>query len=151
MLYYSHILNKKDYSMEINIYINTKKIDTDYQKALEEYKKRISAWCNLNIIPTKSMGKVSIKKSAKTYVVCPGKETMTSPELADLINTLNVSGISCINFIVLTDSYSEPFTFNDTDTFNLSSFTLDPSLTAVVLSEQLYRAYTITHGITYHK
>lgn len=151
MLYYSHILNKKDFGMEINIYINSKKIDNDYKKALDEYKKRISVWCNLNIIPTKDMEKIQIKKSAKTYVVCSGKETMASTELADLINTLNVRGISCINFIVQPDSSFKPLPFNDADTFNLSSFTLDVSLTAVVLSEQLYRAYTITHGITYHK
>ena len=40
---------------------------------------------------------------------------------------------------------------NNLEAFNLSSFTMSPDLTTVVLTEQLYRAYTIMNNITYHK
>lgn len=145
--------------MDINIYLEGKKIDIDYKTAIAEYKKRLSSWCNLSIIQEKSIDKISTKKSAKTYVVCPGKDTISSTDLADLINTLNIQGFSCINFIVLPerclkDTYSY-LNSQDENTprelFNLSSFTMCSDLTATVLSEQIYRAYTIMNNITYHK
>lgn len=145
--------------MDITIYLESKKIDRDYNLALSEYKKRISTWCNLQIIPEKNIEKITLKKSAKTYVVCPQKETISSTDLADLISNLNLNGFSSINFIILPDRYIlldswKNLNFaKDTDIkyFAVSSFNLKGDLTAVVLSEQLYRAYTIMNNITYHK
>jgi 23S rRNA (pseudouridine1915-N3)-methyltransferase len=92
-------------------------------------------------------------------VVCPQKETISSTDLADLISNLNLNGFSSINFIILPDRYIlldswKNLNFaKDTDIkyFAVSSFNLKGDLTAVVLSEQLYRAYTIMNNITYHK
>ena len=145
--------------MEINIHIESKKIDKDYESALGEYTKRISPWCRLNIFKYKKIEKASPKKGTKAYLVVPGKDTPSSTELSELINTLNIQGVSCIDFIILPEYYhtiSEIGSLPDnlaniSDTFSISSFTMGSQISAVVLSEQLYRAYTILNNITYHK
>ncbi len=145
--------------MEINIYLETKKIDKDYQAALNEYTKRISTWCRLNIITIKKIEKIPQKKSSKLYIVKPSKDTISSEDLSKLINTLNINGYSCVDFVILPERYyndnylNMPIstTIENTDFFSVSSFSMDNVLTSVVLSEQLYRAYTIQNNITYHK
>lgn len=144
--------------MEINIHIQCKKIDKDYQNALAEYIKRISPWCKVSIITYKSFDKLSIKKSSKLFCVTAGEDTLSSTDLAKLINQLNVTGYSCIDFII-DYSCSLPKSLNANsleikelyEEFHISSFKMSDELTAVVLTEQLYRAYTILNNITYHK
>ncbi|MBO5424235.1 MAG: 23S rRNA (pseudouridine(1915)-N(3))-methyltransferase RlmH [Lachnospiraceae bacterium] len=141
--------------MEINIYVPCKKIEKHYNQALSEYIKRSSPWCKINIIALKSYQKLATKKGAKVYLVTSGKNTPSSPELATLINDLNVSGYSCIDFILDDNSQDiiKNLSGNDifVEEFNLSSFQMGEQLTAVVLTEQLYRAFTIQKNITYHK
>lgn len=135
--------------MEILIHIETKKIDTSYKKAIEEYVKRTSPFCKVSIKTYKNIEKISFNKSSKKYIVIPGKETMSSPELADMIQTLNLNGCSCIEFII-----SENKVISDSSEiskFCISSFGMNVDLNAVVLTEQIYRAYTILNNITYHK
>lgn len=144
--------------MEINIHIQCKKIDKDYQNALAEYIKRISPWCKVSIITYKSFDKLCIKKSAKRFLVTAGLDAPSSTDLAKLINQLNVTGYSCIDFVI---DYSGSLPKNPNadlseiketyEDFYLSSFEMSDELTAVVLTEQLYRAYTILNNITYHK
>lgn len=70
---------------------------------------------------------------------------MTSPEFAREIENLSVRGASSIDFFI----GEQPE--EDMEVFRISSFTMDSSLTAAVLLEQIYRAYRIIHHQAYHK
>lgn len=135
--------------MEIIIHMDTKKIDTCFKEAIEEYVKRTSPFCKVSIKTYKNLIKLDMSKSSKKYIVSPSSNTITSEELASLIKELNLKGFSCIEFIVSNNAiHLEEY---DTETFSVSSFSMSTDLTTVVLTEQLYRAYTILNNITYHK
>ncbi len=147
--------------MEIMIYVNRKKIDRDFLAAANEYIKRTSPYCRMQIKPSPHHNKQITEKSNKTmtYAVVPGIDTIPSPALADLIQELNVHGISSIEYIICRDESDyrqlsavyEAAHRTTLPCLCLSSFSLSEELAAVVLSEQLYRAYTILNNITYHK
>ena len=145
--------------MEIFIHVDVRKIDKNSKLAIDEYAKRTSPFCKVTIKNYKDISKVSFKSGSKIYIVTPGSDSPTSPGLAKLIENDNLAGISCIEFLIKrpdtsidADSYNTTEEFNgNTSLFNLSSFSMSPELTAVVLTEQIYRAYTIMNNITYHK
>ena len=135
--------------MEITIHADIRKLDTDYKKALDEYIKRTSPYCKITLKTYKKFSALSLRDSSAKVAIIPGKNTISSPELADTITNYNLNGISHIEFIV--PSSSEYETDDSWSTMNISSFSLNTELTVVVLAEQLYRAYTILNNITYHK
>lgn len=147
--------------MEITIYVNRKKFDKDYLAATDEYIKRTSPYCRMQLKPFSNQNKSISEKTDKTaiYAVVPDKETCSSTELATQIQKLNLHGISAIEYFICCDeSDYERLTAIYKAVHNtnmprlcLSSFSLDEELTAVVLTEQIYRAYTILNNITYHK
>ena len=148
---FSKIIDTKRYCMEINIHIEAKKLDKNLKLAIEEYVKRTSPYCRINIKLYKSLEKLTMKAGSKAYQIVPGNNSPSSPELAQLINKLNVNGFSCIEFIIANSEEAPNITEHELEEFNLSSFTMSPDLTTVVLTEQIYRAYTIMNNITYHK
>lgn len=147
--------------MEITIYVNRKKFDRDFLAAAEEYIKRTSPYCRMQLKPSLHRDRLAAGKGGRTmtYAVVPGTDTITSPALADLIQGLNLHGISSIEYIICRDeadyrqlsSVYEAAHGTALPCFCLSSFSLDEELCAVVLCEQIYRAYTILNNITYHK
>lgn len=147
--------------MEITIYVNRKKFDKDYLAATNEYIKRTSPYCRVQLKSLSNQNKSISEKTDKTaiYAVVPGKETCSSTELAAQIQKLNLHGISAIDYFICCDEsdYKHLSTIykavhsTNMPRICLSSFSLDEELTAVVLTEQIYRAYTILNNITYHK
>ena len=75
----------------------------------------------------------------------PGRDSMTSPGLAQLINESSVQGISKFHFYI-GDLGSE-----EAKPFHVSSFTQSGSLTGTIILEQIYRAYRILNHQPYHK
>lgn len=137
--------------MEILIHIEKKKLDTDYEKAVAEYVKRLSAFCRVRCIYYKDLSKLTMHNSSACFRVVPGRDTISSEDFAIKLEQLGLSGYSRIEFVV-----ADPATVYDLDIakfspFSLSGFTMSIDLTTVVLTEQLYRAYTILNHITYHK
>lgn len=157
--------------MEITIHLTAKKLDTDYKNAIDEYCKRTSPYCKLNVkLYKKPDALIQMlnpdKKKNNTHVLCiiPSEKTISSPDLADRINTLNLNGISSIDCIILendnearavypdiNNSLFEITDYNNPTLFSISSFEFGNELCAVVLCEQIYRAYTILNNILYHK
>lgn len=149
--------------MEIIIYINKKKTDSDYRAAIEEYAKRMSSFCRLQVIPCKSYQTLSLGKSkngnTKSCAVLCGTDTIASPAFAKQLQALTLNGSSTIEYAICETeadykALSKLYEKEHGETlprFHLSSFSPDAELTAVLLSEQLYRAYTILNHITYHK
>lgn len=141
--------------MEIIIHIETRKIDKNLQLAIEEYTKRTSPFCKVNIKLYKTLDKINFKTGSKVYNVTPGSQSPSSEGLAQLIEFNNLNGISCIEFLIRNcnncDKDQNKSQYIEAENFNISSFELSPDLTTVVLAEQIYRAYTIMNNITYHK
>lgn len=145
--------------MEILIHIEKKKLDIEYAKAVAEYVKRLSAFCRVKCIYYKDFSRLALSASSACFLVVPGKDTISSEEFALKIEQIGLSGISRIEFIipkksfdVLSDNnWADSTGRSDFPSFSLSGFTMSPDLTTVVLTEQLYRAYTILNHITYHK
>ncbi len=144
--------------MEILIHIEKKKLDSEYTKAVAEYVKRLSAFCRVKCIYYKDFSKLELQNSSACFHVVPGAETISSEEFAATIEQLGLSGYSRIEFVIAAQekAYTNAMTAYDPDTakitrFSLSGFAMSVDLTTVVLTEQLYRAYTILNHITYHK
>lgn len=150
------------------------KIKENYLKdAISEYSKRLSKYCNLNIvevpdekIPDKLSANIisEIKKKeadgimskAKkdSYIICldlNGKE-FTSEEFSTKIEDISLNFNSSISFVIggslgldkkILDIANENICF--------SKMTFPHQLIRVFLLEQIFRAFKISKGETYHR
>lgn len=93
------------------------------------------------------------KSSSSVYTVCldeRGKDA-TSESLADMLELASASGCTSVHFLI-----GGPFGWTDevrrasNETIRLSRCVLNHAVAHVVLSEQLYRAWTILKGEPYH-
>lgn len=157
--------------MKINL-IAVGKIKEKYLKdAIDEYKKRLSKFCNLNTIEVnESVAKVenesSIKKSLEDeaqsiisklkseYVVAldiDGKEYSTV-EISEKIKEITLKGISEISFII-GGSYGLDNSVKKRADLRLSfsKLTFPHQLFRVILLEQIYRVFKIINNEPYHK
>lgn len=144
--------------MEILIHIEKKKLDTNYEKAVAEYVKRLSAFCRVRCIYYKDLSKLTMHNSSACFRVVPGRDTISSEDFAIKLEQLGLSGYSRIEFVIAEqpdDTHTDAISRSPGDPklsiFSLSGFTMSVDLTTVILTEQLYRAYTILNHITYHK
>ena len=92
--------------MDINIYVNQKKINPLYQKAIAEYVKRLSPYCTLSIVCVAGKIKCTSGKNTTNYCIS-GSDTISSEDYAAHINSLTSSGTSKINFYI---GYDESLT-----------------------------------------
>ena len=134
--------------------------------AIEEYKKRISKYTNLEIIELKDEGLVEQEKSIKLeaekigkcindrdYIITleiEGKE-YTSLEFAEKLRTIQIEN-SNITFIIggsygLADSIKNKAKMH----LSFSKMTFPHQLFRVILLEQIYRSFKINNNESYHK
>lgn len=150
------------------------KIKENYLKdAITEYSKRLSKYCNLNIIevPDEKLpeklsenleisikekeGKAMISKISKdTYLICldlKGKE-FSSEDFSKKIEDISVNYNSSITFVIggslgiskeLLDMSKEKICF--------SKMTFPHQLIRLFLLEQIFRAFKISNNETYHR
>ncbi len=133
--------------------------------AQNEYLKRLSAFCKVKIIETKEFNELKnielikekegeeILKHLSGYPILldvKGEE-ITSEELAKDIEKLSLTN-SSITFII-GGSYgvSEKVRENCKQKLSFSKMTFPHNLFRIMLLEQLYRAFTILNGKSYHK
>lgn len=140
-----------------------------WKDAIAEYQKRLSAFAKVNIVEVKEsdygtsdkqilIAKTEeadrLKKYLSGYVVSLeiGGKNFDSVQFAEHIQNLMTNGNSTITFMIggshgidkiLSDSANEKLSF--------SKFTFPHQLMRVILLEQVYRAFTILNGKTYHK
>lgn len=159
--------------MEINI-ISVGKIKEDYfKKAIEEYEKRLKAYCRVNFIELKdeSEGKnlsdkdidiildkegkrilEKIKKRSFIIVLDILGRSIDSVEFSKKINDIMLDGISSIDFIIGGSlGISQEVKDKANYSLSFSKFTFPHKLMKVILMEQIYRAFTIINNKTYHK
>ena len=159
--------------MRINI-ICVGKIKEKYLKlGIDEFKKRLSKYCKLDIIELddekapenlsdKEMEMIKDKEGKKilakikytSYVIAlaiDGK-SLSSEELADTINKLGIRGVSNITFVIggslgLSDEVLSRADYK----LSFSKMTFPHQLMRLILLEQVYRSYRINNGEPYHK
>ena len=140
-----------------------------WKDAIAEYQKRISSFAKLNIIEVKESiygtsqkdilnAKIeeaeNIKKHLSGFVVALeiGGKSFSSEVFAQNIQSLMNQGNSTITFLI-GGSYGIDKTLSDSanQKLSFSKFTFPHQLMRVILVEQIYRAFTILNGKTYHK
>ena len=136
------------------------------QDAINEYKKRLSKYTNIEVIEVKDEGLVEPQKSInleeekilkhisdKDYIVTleiEGKQ-MTSVEFANKIDNILIEN-SNVDFII-GGSYGLSDDIKNMSRLHLSfsKMTFPHQLFRVLLLEQIYRAYKINNNESYHK
>lgn len=147
--------------------------ETFFRDAIDEYKKRLNKYCNLNIIelpdekiPNNASEKevaiikdkegINILNSIKkdSYVISldlKGKQ-YASEEFANKIKNISVNYNSSITFIIGGSlGISEKVLNNSNELFSFSKLTFPHQLFRIFLLEQIYRAFKINNNETYHK
>ena len=138
-----------------------------------EYEKRLSGYCKMNVIelepvklsdnPSKSeienalaketqMIKTKIPKSSYVFSMCIEGKQMSSEELSKKLEDIALTGKNNITFIIgssfgLSDEIKQ---FSDYK-FSMSKMTFPHKLARIMLTEQIYRALSITNNGKYHK
>ena len=130
--------------MKIRI-INTEKIKEKYVKdAIQEYTKRLSAYCKVEYVEAKTPAKEIADKS---YVIKIDKdgEQLSSEKFAGNIAQLGVSGNSNITIFIGADNIEADYVLS------ISRMDIDINILLIIIYEQIYRAYRIIHNAPYHK
>ena len=159
--------------MKITILCVGKVKEKFYRDGIDEFKKRLSRYCKLEIIEVadeKTTEEASdteiriikekegerilknIKDDAYVITLCIDGKQLSSEELADKIEKLGVQGTSHICFIIggslgLADEVIKRADFK----LSFSPMTFPHQLMRVILLEQIYRAYRIINHEPYHK
>ena len=143
------------------------KIKEEYFKdAIDEYKKRLSKYTDIEIIEVLDEGltdvKTALKKESekilkyintKDYIITmeiEGKQ-LSSPELAEKINNIYNTN-SNISFII-GGSYGLSDDIKNMSNYKLSfsKMTFPHQLFRIILLEQIYRSFKINNNESYHK
>ena len=137
-----------------------------FDNAIDEYKKRLSKYTDLEIIEVPDEGltdiKTSLKKESekilkylntKDYIITmeiEGKQ-ISSEELADKID--NIYNINSNITFVIGGSYGLSDDIKRLSNYKLSfsKMTFPHQLFRVILLEQIYRAFKINNNESYHK
>ena len=145
--------------MTYHIYCNEKSIHLNYKNAFAEFTKRLSAYCSTQLHCADNLsGFYSEYKTNHALLwIQSGTSSYSSEEFASFINTLQQQGSSTVHILIgySTDelnSLYEQLGYDTSVTFiSLTSFQLSTETIGLMCYEQLYRAYTILQGKTYHK
>ena len=147
--------------------------DRFFSEAANEYIKRMSAYCNIEIIEipehrlpdspsaseiSKALAKEcaliedKIPSGAACAALCIEGESIDSPGLSALLTKYAVSGVSKLCFIVGSSYGLHTSIKSKSDIMlSMSKMTFPHTLARVILLEQLYRALSIAGGGKYHK
>jgi len=131
--------------------------------AISEYSKRLGAFCRLTIKEIKSNENKHFEADTaeilslippKSYKIalCVEGIQLSSEELAVKLETLPNEGYSDIAFIIGgSNGLDEVIKRNCSLRLSFSKMTFPHQLMRVILTEQIYRAFTIINGGKYHK
>ena len=159
--------------MKISILCVGKVKEKFYREAIDEFTKRLSRYCKLEIIEvsdekTEEQSSETeirlvkekegerllknIKEDAYVIALCIDGKQLDSEELSEKIEKLGIQGISHICFIIggslgLSDAVVKRADFK----LSFSKMTFPHQLMRVILLEQIYRGYRIMNHEPYHK
>ena len=125
-----------------------------YQSACEEYIKRLSGYCQPEILELPEDGDPAPKIPKGAYVIAmciEGKKT-DSPGLAEKLSQIALEGKSRVCFLIGgSEGLPAAIKKNADWQLSMSDMTFPHHLARVMLLEQIYRAFTIQAGAKYHK
>lgn len=129
-----------------------------YREAMDEYAKRISRFAKLEVkeLPEGASLETEaedILKACKGYVIALAVEgeKLSSEKLASKIKTLTDAGKEITFIIGSSCGLSKRVKQAANDRISFSDMTFPHQLMRVILAEQVYRAFMINAGATYHK
>ncbi len=159
--------------MKITIVCVGKIKEKFFRDAIEEYAKRLSRYCKLDIVECadektpdgasetveeqirKTEGErilAKIPQDAYVFLLAIKGKEMTSPELSRKIADLGVQGKGHLVFVIGGSLGTSQEVYNRADfKLSFSPMTFPHQLMRVVLLEQIYRAFKIDAGEPYHK
>jgi 23S rRNA (pseudouridine1915-N3)-methyltransferase len=159
--------------MKITIICVGKIKEKFYQQAIEEYKKRLSRYCKLDIIelqdektPDHASEQVnlmikskegdriltSIKEDAYVIALAIEGKMPDSIALSEMIDKLGIEGTSNIAFVIGGSLGLDQRVLDRSDyKLSFSKMTFPHQLMRVILLEQVYRSYRIMKNEPYHK
>lgn len=167
------IFGKGKEKMNITILAVGKVKESFYRQAVEEFKKRLSRYCRLQIVEVQDEKtpdnagdalerQIKAKEAARLqkyikdtdYVVTleiEGRQP-DSVALADKLQRLGVDGTSSIVFVIGGSlGLHEDITKRSNYRLSFSNMTFPHQMMRVILLEQIYRSYRIINGEPYHK
>ena len=142
------------------------------REAVGEYTKRLSRYCTLNILetepvklgdnPSKSQIDAALEREAEiilkkipqdsfTCALCVEGKELSSEQLAERLNSLSAIGKNITFIIGSSYGLSERVKKACDLRLSMSQMTFPHQLFRVMLLEQIYRAFKINEGSTYHK
>ena len=159
--------------MKISILCVGKVKEKFYRDAIDEFSKRLSRYCKLEIIEVadeKTVEEASdteikivkdkegerllkyIKEDAYVICLCIDGKQLDSEELSEKMEQLAIQGKSHICFVIggslgLADAVIKQADYK----LSFSKMTFPHQLMRVILLEQIYRAYRIMNNEPYHK
>lgn len=159
--------------MNIDIICVGKLKEKYFTDGVNEYKKRLSRFCKINIIEVpdlkipenaseKQIAELLIKEgegilrcvknNAYVIALCVEAKQMSSEEFAKTLKTLMDNSVSDIAFIIGGSmGLSEEVKKRANLKLGISQMTLPHQMARLVLIEQIYRAFKILNNETYHK
>ncbi len=129
--------------MNITIYITTKKILPYINNGLKEYKKRLSRFAKVKIKKVKKIKRVD--SNSYNIKISKSGKLISSQNLAKKLRTLAIKGDSNVSFYITDDKLITD------ESVAISKMNISDQLSLVILSEQIYRAFTIVNNMPYHK
>jgi 23S rRNA (pseudouridine1915-N3)-methyltransferase len=144
--------------IKVNIVCVGKIKEEFYRQAVDEYLKRLTRFCKVNVVQLaegknlEEEGK-AILRAAQGYIIalCVEGKKLDSLRLAEQIKALVDKGQE-ITFIIgsscgLSNEVKDAANFK----LSFSDMTFPHQLMRVILCEQIYRAFMINSGSEYHK
>ncbi|HEX5965163.1 MAG TPA: 23S rRNA (pseudouridine(1915)-N(3))-methyltransferase RlmH [Pyrinomonadaceae bacterium] len=140
--------------------------DARLRALIEDYTKRLSHFVRCEVTELKEPGRVDktgidketkrisdgLRPGAVTVLLDPDGAEWTSQQLADQVRSWETNGIKEVAFVVGGPNGVGPELAARVDKrWSLSRLTMTHEMARVLLVEQLYRAYTIIHGLPYQK
>ena len=129
--------------MNITIYITTKKILPYINNGLKEYKKRLSRFAKVKIKKVKKIKRVD--SNSYNIKISKSGKLISSQSLAEKLHNLALKGNSDVSFYITDEQLKVD------ESVALSKMDISDQLSLVILSEQVYRAFTIINNMPYHK
>lgn len=132
--------------MNISCIFPDKKLKEPYRSAVREYEKRLGRYCKCKFLSQQQLKQIPPLASL-VYITSgyPQAATISSEEFAHYLERQGIEGRSDLYFLI---SEVPPKSENVT---SLSHARLSSQTMAVLLSEQVYRAFRIIHNHSYHK
>ena len=150
--------------IKINVIAVGKVKESYFREAVEEYSKRLQKFCKINIIEVKEENLSSVEKTLSTeaeniiskikgesVALAVEGDKITSEGLAKLIGGAVDRGEELTFIIGSSNGLDQRVKLAAKRAISFSDMTFPHTLARVMLMEQIYRAFTIINGVTYHK